>query len=206
LPYHVHAAARKTVGMANAFTSTDYPETEPLTLVAGDFIAWKRTDLGTDYPPASYALTYSARLDSAGTEIAITASESGDDYLIEVASATSAAWTVGFYTWQAYITRTSDSARITISTGRFEILANRDAATTDPRTHARKMLTLIEALLEGRAVSDVDQYEIAGRSLRKMNIRELQEWRNRYRAELAAEDRRIRLAAGHTAQSLGVRL
>jgi len=113
---------------------------------------------------------------------------------------------VGWYTWQAYITRSSDSARIAIGTGRFELVANRAAATTDPRTHARKMLTLIEALLEGRAVSDVDQYEIAGRSLKKMNVRELQHWRNTYRAELAAEERRLAIKAGHSSQSLGVRL
>ena len=193
--------------MANAFNSANYPTTEPLEITAGDFIAWKRDDLGTDYPTAAYALTYSARLDGAGaTVINLTAAESGNDYLIEVASATSAAWTVGWYTWQAYITRSSDAARIAIGTGRFELVANRAAATTDPRSHARKMLTLIEALLEGRAVSDVDQYEIAGRSLKKMNIRELQHWRNNYRAELATEDRKIALAAGRSVQSLGVRL
>lgn len=193
--------------MANAFSSSNYPTTEPLEITAGDFIAWKRDDLGTDYPTAAYALTYSARLDGAGaTVINLTANESGNDYLIEVASATSAAWTVGWYTWQAYITRSSDAARIAIGTGRFELVANRAAATTDPRSHARKMLTLIEALLEGRAVSDVDQYEIAGRSLKKMNIRELQHWRNNYRAELATEDRKIALAAGRSVQSLGVRL
>jgi hypothetical protein len=193
--------------MANAFDSTNYPTTEPLEIVAGDFIAWKRDDIGTDYPPSAYALTYSARLDGAGaTVINLTASESGDDYLVEVASATSAAWTVGWYTWQAYITRSSDSARVLIGTGRFELIANRAAATTDPRSHARKMLTLIEALLEGRAVSDVDQYEINGRSLRKMAVRELTNWRNHYRAELAAEERRIALKMGRTVQSLGVRL
>lgn len=192
--------------MANAFDSTNYPTSEPLELVAGDFVAWKRTDLGTDYPPASYALTYTARLDNTATAINLTATESGDDYLIEVDAATSAAWTVGFYTWQAYITRTSDSARVVVGTGRFEVLANRATASTDPRTHARKMLTLIEALLEGRAVSDVDSYEIAGRSLKKMAVRELLAWRDRYRAELAAEDRRLALKAGRVVQSLGVRL
>ena len=75
--------------MANLFTSTNYPETEPAEIVAGDRVAWKRTDLGTDYDPSSYALKYSARLeDSGSTEIEITASESGTDYIIEVGQST----------------------------------------------------------------------------------------------------------------------
>jgi len=42
--------------MANLFDSTNYPETEPLKIFSGDRAAWKRTDLGTDYAPASYSL------------------------------------------------------------------------------------------------------------------------------------------------------
>ena len=52
--------------MSNAFDSANYPETEPATIIAGDRIAWKRTDLGGDYPPASYALSYKARLNEIG--------------------------------------------------------------------------------------------------------------------------------------------
>ena len=54
--------------MGNLFDSNNYPQTEPSTLVAGDRWAWKRTDLGSDYPPASYTLAYEARLEGTGVE------------------------------------------------------------------------------------------------------------------------------------------
>jgi len=170
--------------LANLFDSTNYPEIEPSQIVAGDRIAWKRTDLGTDYNPTSYALTYSARLEDGGTtEIAITASESSLDYIVEVAAATSAAYTVGVYHWQAYITRSSDSERITIDNGTWEVLTNRDAATTDPRSHVEKVIDAIEAVIEGRASQDQAGYSIAGRSLSRTPIPELLVLRDRYRAE-----------------------
>ena len=50
--------------MANLFDSSNYPETEPANIIAGDRAAWKRTDLGIDYAPASYSLKYSARLEN----------------------------------------------------------------------------------------------------------------------------------------------
>ena len=82
----------------NAFDSDNFATVEPEVLTIGDRWVWKRTDLGTDYPPSSYALSYSARLQGAGsTAISITASESGDDYLVEVASATTPSYTAGAY-------------------------------------------------------------------------------------------------------------
>lgn len=181
--------------MANLFDSSNYPTREPDVLIAGDRIVWKRTDLGSDYPPASYSLKYSARLENSGsTEIEITASESGSDYIVEVAAATSAAWTAGTYHWQAYITRTADSERVTIERGTFEVRANRDAATTDPRTHAKKVLDAIEAVIENRASLDQESYSINGRSLARTPLEELfklrQRYRNEYAAELAAERNR----------------
>ncbi len=122
--------------MANLFDSTNYPTTEPGEIIAGDRIAWKRSDLDSDYPIASYSLKYSARLENAGTtEIEITASESGADYIVEVGQSTTAAYTACVYHWQAYIIRSSDSERVTVDSGTWEVKANRDAATTDPRGH-----------------------------------------------------------------------
>ncbi len=178
--------------MSNAFTSSNYPEKEPNELIAGDRWAWKRTDLNSDYDNSLYTLKYSARLEGTGaTEIEITASASGNDYLVEVAAATTAAYTVGIYHWQAYITRDSDSERVTIQDGTFKVIANRDAATTDPRTHAKITLEAIEAVIENRATKDQMSYTIAGRSLSRMEIKDLMSFRTTYRAEVAAELRAI---------------
>ena len=187
--------------MANLFDSTNYPETEPTQIIAGDRAAWKRTDLGTDYAPASYSLKYSARLeDSGSTEIEITASESGSDYIIEVGQSTTTAYTAGVYHWQAYITRTSDSERVTVDSGTWEIKANRDAATSDPRNHVKKVLDAIESVIEGRASKDQESYSIQGRALSRTPIADLITLRDKYRAEWVREQRaeRIKNNLGHS--------
>jgi hypothetical protein len=183
--------------MSNAFDSANYPETEPATIIAGDRIAWKRTDLGGDYPPASYALSYKARLNGAGsTSISISASESGSEYIVEVGASTSASWTPGTYTWQAYITRSSDSERITVDSGTFQVLANRATATSDPRSHARIVLDAVEAVIEGRASKDQQSYSIGGRSLARMPITDLLLLRNQYKIEVNREKAAERIANG----------
>ena len=183
--------------MANLFETSESPETEPAEIVAGDRLIFRRTDLNTDYSNASYTLKYSARLEGTGsTEIEITASASGDDYLVEVASAVTAGYTAGQYIWQGYITRNSDAQRITIGTGSWRVIANRDSATTDPRSHPRIMVEKIEAILEGRADADVSSYSINGRSLSKIPIPELMQFRDSYKAEYLREVRAERRKKG----------
>jgi len=183
--------------LANLFDTTNAATTEPETIVAGDRLIWKRTDLNADYANSAYTLKYSARLEGTGsTEIEITASASGSDYLIEVASAVTANYTAGTYRWQAYITRNSDSQRLTLDSGTWKIITNRDAATTDPRSRSRTMVEKIEAVLEGRAGGDVASYSINGRSLTKIATPELMEWRDRYRAEYMREVRKERARNG----------
>lgn len=187
--------------MANLFDSTNYPTTEPSEIIAGDRIAWKRSDLDSDYPIASYSLKYSARLENAGsTEIEITASESGSDYIVEVGQATTANYTAGVYHWQAYIIRSSDSERVTIDSGTWEVKANSDTATTDPRGHVKKVLDAIEATIEGRASKDQESYSIQGRSLGRTPIADLILLRDKYKAEYVRETRaeRIRNGLGHS--------
>lgn len=183
--------------MANAFDSANFPEREPDQLVIGDRWMWKRTDLATDYPIATYGLTYTARLDGAGsTTFAITASESGTVYTVEVASATTAAYTAGTYRWQAYITRTSDSQRIEVDSGSFLVIPNRAVSTADPRSHVKKVLDAIEATIEGRASVDQMGYSIAGRSLSRTPIADLLVLRDRYRIDYRSEQNSERIANG----------
>ena len=170
--------------MANLFDTDNVPTTEPATIVVGDLLQWKRTDLGTDYANGSFTLSYKARLEGAGsTVITITAAASDDDYLVSVGASTTASYTAGDYRWQSYITRDSDSERLTIDSGTFEVVANKAAATDDPRSHAKIMLDKIESILEGRADGDVAAYSINGRSLTKLAIPDLMMWRDRYKAE-----------------------
>lgn len=178
----------------NLFEIANYPTREPVTVVAGDRWVWKRTDLGTDYPPASYALTYSLRKEgtdgTASIEIEATASESGSDYIIEIGATTTAAYKPGDYQWAAYITDSSDSTkRIRVGYGSLRIKTNLETSTDDPRSHAKKMLDYIEAALENRATEyqlDVLAYTIGGRSATR-DPEKLQKWRNYYRNEVKGE-------------------
>ena len=182
--------------MSNLFDSTNYPAVEPETLYLGDRWTWKRTNL-TDYPVASYALTYNFRTD-ASTAFAITASEATDpeEYLVEVASATTAAYTAGLYYWSAFITRSSDSERIQVSNGQTDIKVNRATSATDPRSEARIVLEAIEAVIQKRASVDQSSMSIAGRSLSRMTPDELFKYRNEYAYKVRMEIYKQRIRAG----------
>lgn len=183
--------------MPNAFDSANFPTREPDELVIGDRWMWKRTDLGGDYPPASYTLKYSLRLATgAATEIEITATASGSDFVVEVPSATTGTYTAGRYYWQLYITRNSDSQRVMLARGVVDVRTNEDASATDPRTHAKKVLDAIEAVIESRATKDQEEYAINGRSLKRTPLEDLIMLRNKYRAEVASEERADRIRRG----------
>ena len=74
--------------MANKFDSTYYPSQVPTELQLGDYWAWKREDLSNDYPVASYSLSYEFNLvdGSTASNFTLTATESGDDYIIETSN------------------------------------------------------------------------------------------------------------------------
>lgn len=186
----------------NAFDVDNAPESEPGELVVGDFWQWKRTDLG-DYDNTLFTLSYVLRLGS-GTVVrseTITAVASGDDYLVSVASSVSVLYVPGVYHYSIYLTRISDSNRLEIGRGTLTIKSNLAVDEQDPRSHARIMLGKIESIIENRAESDVDNYAIAGRSITKMSIAELREWRNHYRSEVQAEDDEVRRRNGKKPQN-----
>jgi hypothetical protein len=188
--------------MGNGFDSTNYPTTEPSELVIGDRWLWKRADIVSDYPTADYSLTYVADKQGAGsTSFSITATETSSEYLVEVASATTAAYTSGTYAWQAYITRTSDSQRLSIARGAWNVIANLSASTADPRSHVKKVLDAIEAVIESRATIDQMAYSIAGRSLSRTPIADLLVLRDKYKAEYRRELDADRAARGLAKQN-----
>lgn len=174
--------------MANLFDVTQAPTTEPDVVSPGDFLQWKRTDIGGDYPNNAYTATYVARITGGGnTEIQITGTANGSDYLFTVSSATSNDFVVGLYHWQLEIKRNSDNNRIIIDRGYFTCVADLDVNGADPRTHAEIMIAKIESILSGKADSDVSSYSIAGRSLSKMTFQELLSARDYYKREFQKE-------------------
>ena len=193
--------------MADLFDSTNYPTTEPELLVIGDRWVWKRTDIGTDYAPSSYALSYNARLLGTGsTTFSITASESGTEYIIEVASSTTSSRTVGVYAWNAYITRSSDSERIALDSGKFDVRDNLATSSADQRTHAAKMVDYLEATQESLAQKLTSSYSITDRSNTLRSMDEVSAQLNYYRAVYNREVMKDRAKSGRrTGQNILVR-
>ena len=193
--------------MADLFDSTNYPTTEPEILVVGDRWVWKRTDLGTDYAPSSYALSYRARLLGSGsTNFSFVASESGTDYIIEIASSTTTNYTPGTYAWNMYITRSSDSERIALDSGKFEVKANLVTSEDDPRTHAAKMCDYLEATQESLAQKLTSSYSITDRSNTLRSMDEISAQLNYYKAVFNREIMKDRAKSGRrTGQNILVR-
>ena len=189
--------------MANKFDRTEYSNKEPSTLVLGDYWAWRRDDLASDYPVGSYALTYEFHEDSGGGgnhKFTLTATEADDTYYIEAASSSTTSYTIGDYIWEAYITKSSDSNRIIVDSGRTTITENLANTNADLRSHAKIVLDAIEAVIENRASMDQSSMSIAGRSLSRMSIDELLTFRDRYKAEYLKE---IKLARIRNKQGSG---
>ena len=182
--------------MSNLFDSANYPTEVPTELQLGDYWAWKKDKLSSDYPTASYSLSYEFNLVDCSTasNFTLDATESNDEYLIEVSDTTS--YTKGHYKWVSYITRSSDSARIKLSEGFVEIQDNYATTTSSVRSHAKIVLDAIEAVIENRANIDQSSMSIAGRSLSRMSIDDLLRFRARYRAEYLKEVKQARIKNG----------
>jgi hypothetical protein len=177
--------------MANRFDIDQAPDgKQPETIVIGDYLLWKRTDLVDDYPLADYSMEYVARITGGGsTEIKVAATESNGTYVFEVDSATTAAYVAGFYHWQLEVTKTATGNRVVIETGTFTAVEDLDVNGADPRTHAEIMIAKIESILSGKADADVASYSINGRSLTKMSFEDLLNARDFYRKEYVKERR-----------------
>lgn len=185
--------------MTNLFDRSNYPDQEPDILVVGDRWTWQRKDLADTYSPSDYALTYEFHCDSGGGgnhAFTLTATETSDNYLIEIPSATTASYNPNTYKWYAFITRTSDSERIAVDNGTTKLIDDFADTTADQRSHAKKVLDKIEAVIEGRATRKEASYSIAGRSLSLTPVSELLQLRATYRALYMNEVYRDRVRNG----------
>ena len=179
--------------MSNAFDRVNYTTKEPSKLVLGDFWAWRRDDLASDYPVSAYALTYEFHLDQGGggtKKFTLTATEADDTYYIEAASSSTTSYAIGDYIWEAYITKSSDSNRVMVDSGRTTITENLANTNADLRSHAKIVLDALEAVIENRASMDQSS----------MSIDELMTFRDRYKAEYLKE---IKLARIRNKQGSG---
>lgn len=177
------------------------PQVEPLEFRAGDTLHWQR-ELDDYLPGDGWTLKYVAV--TTGQQITITATVVGTIYDIFLTSSATAAFNTGRWHWQAYVTRSPGGIeeRYTVSEGDWDIYANLATVTggVDSRSHAKKVLDALEAMIEGKASIDQQEYTIHGRSLKRLSPAELIQWRSFYKNEYARE-----VTADRIAQGLGAR-
>lgn len=176
-----------------------YPE--PTTIIIGDTLSWVRrsvqaisendngTPETTDIKASDgWALKYVAVGRLGAITINATADdENADDFKFSATATATGAYVAGDYQWQIVATKTT--TRYTIATGIVTVtdnIAGRTAA-YDNRSHAKKVLDAIEAVIEGRASASDQSYTIAGRSITRIPLQELMRLRAQYKAEYDAE-------------------
>ena len=171
------------------------------TIVAGDTLDF--TVSVADYP-ASAGWTLKYRLTprfatpvQAPVTLSATTNANGADYNVQAAPATTAAWAAGIYAWARWVEKTG--ARQTLDESGLLIVKADPSATAqgfDARGHARKVLDAIEAVIEGRATKDQEEYTIGNRRLIRTPLPELIKLRQLYRGEVASEEAAGNLIAG----------
>lgn len=160
----------------------DTSNTEPISIIPGDTVKWTRTLV--DYPAsAGWALSY--ELLNAMHRYEISATADGKAFRVVVTAQTTQSYAPGSYDWRARVTNADEV--YTVASGRLTVAPSFGAA-RDVRSHARRTLEAIEAVLEGRATSATAEYEINGRRLKYIPLNELHAMRTKYQREVAAEE------------------
>ena len=115
---------------------------------------------------------------------------------MEVASATTAGYTAGNYTWAAYITRSSDSQRIQIDSGEWEVKTNLASDTSDPRDHDEKMVDYLESTLESLAQKLTTSYSVSDRSNTLQSMSDVREQLSEYQGRIRSKQNKVRAKSG----------
>lgn len=107
---------------------------------------WRREDL-TDYPPGTYTLKY-VFSGPAGASFNFSATADAGAYAINVAATTTASFAPGVWRGAGYVDDGSGH-KIEVWRGTLNVLPSLTSG--DARTHVRKVLDAVEAVIESRA-------------------------------------------------------
>lgn len=158
-------------------THTPTPQTEPTSAIAGDTWRWERV-LSDHAPSDGWALSYAF---VGPSWLKVTAQPDGDKYVITVPAADTEKLEPGNYRWSAYVTK--DPERFTIGEGR--LLVRPNLTRTDPaKSHAERMVGLLETAIEEKITLGSTSIEINGRQANLIPTQELRQLLGHYRSEL----------------------
>lgn len=169
-------------------------------IVAGD--TFKLDYYNSDYSSSEYDIEIHLRgyglepIDIVEGSTGVTITPEGNGWTITVKADNTEDYSTGIYSYAIYAVKTDE--RYEMERGQVEVKANLVAlaSTDDPRSHVKKVLDAIEAVIVGRATNDELSYSIAGRSLSLTPIADLLVLRDKYKWEYDREVRAAKVAAG----------
>lgn len=170
---------------------------EPSIFHAGASLTWEKS--APDYPASSgYSLEYVLAGPSGRVVIGSgVITGSGSTFTVTVPMSTTATWPAGEYTWRLFATKTGE--RWHLEDGVVRVVASATGP-TDQRTHAKRMVDALEAVLQRKATRDQQEITISGKTLKRMTLEELTVahayWTRMYQQELDA----AKVAAGMTSR------
>lgn len=175
---------------------------EPEKLTAGVTWKWKKTH--SDYPASEWSLNYYLRRNGA-TETSFGSTADGDTFQVNVGATVTALFTPDVYDIVGIVTKGSE--KFVVYDGILKVLTNPASSSAyDPRSHARRVLDLIEAAMEGRIPNGMESYTIGGRSITKISLPDLRMLYEKYKMDVVMEEQAERLANGRrSGKNIGVR-
>ena len=168
----------------------DIQEGVPAKIKAGETLKWRLSSFTSEAPASLWTLTYALRGPSNDIDITATA-ETDETFLVNVAAVTTTGYTAGDYFWQAKVTDGTDEVIIGNGKVTIEKILEDETGAVDRRTHAKKTLDALEAVIENKATLDQRTVKLGGTvpvELQLMSPEELYNWRDKYKREVAAEE------------------
>jgi hypothetical protein len=176
----------------------------PKQIRAGDLIQWRDNStvdvFGEPISSPDWTVTYYLRTNTSSEGATVSSTVYTDGWQFSIASATSAAFDVGDWYFQAVADK-SGAEKQTIFTGRFEVLAalsySGTPAAYDGRSQVNKDLDLVEAAIRALLNNGVVQeYKIGNRTAKKYDLSELLVLKAALKAELVREQAAEKIANG----------
>lgn len=139
-----------------------------------------------DYPATEWSLRLILRGPAA---VQVVGSVEPDGlHSLNLTAAETGAWPAGIYAYSLRVTDGVDVHEVESST--VEVIADLDTivAGVDQRSHARRVLDNIEAVIEKRSTQDQDKYRINNRELWRTPLADLLTLKNQYAALVRREE------------------
>lgn len=157
----------------------------PSRITAG--FTFRRLVTQTAYPAPDWVLSVVLRGPRA---ITLTATPEGTQHRLEALPAATREWLGGAYAYSVRATSADGADVVELERGSCQVDAGLDGLEDghDARSHARKVLDSINAVIEKRATQDQARYVINNRELERTPIADLLLLRDRYAAMVRQEE------------------